>query len=128
MATPVTSSATLTVVRKGVPMHGNWCGPGHGGGTPVDEVDTACKDHDLCYRAHGYFNCKCDNELVSALAESTKVIAGVVREYFSVAPCSGGRTASYVSWCTYYPCHKWCAETFYPLTGVSKSSFDRYKC
>jgi len=31
------------------PIHGNWCGPGHGGGPCVDVIDRACRRHDLAY-------------------------------------------------------------------------------
>lgn len=30
-------------------FHGNWCGPGHGGGEPTDSLDCLCKAHDECY-------------------------------------------------------------------------------
>jgi hypothetical protein len=30
--------------------HGKYCGPGHSGtGPPVDELDAACRDHDIAY-------------------------------------------------------------------------------
>lgn len=28
---------------------GRWCGPGYGGGDPIDALDCACRDHDRCY-------------------------------------------------------------------------------
>jgi hypothetical protein len=31
-----------------VPIYGNWCGPGYGSGTPVDQIDDACRIHDQC--------------------------------------------------------------------------------
>ena len=30
-------------------LHGNWCGPGHGGGPCVDALDCACRRHDRAY-------------------------------------------------------------------------------
>lgn len=49
-------------------FYGNWCGPGHSGpGAPIDLLDSRCKEHDLCYAAHGYFNKGCDWTLVSRL-------------------------------------------------------------
>ena len=40
----------------------NWCGPGcNGPGAPVNEVDAACKAHDICYRRYGD-RCHCDDE------------------------------------------------------------------
>merc|ERR1712037_658321 len=29
--------------------YGNWCGPGSNGRDPVDDVDTCCQGHDMCY-------------------------------------------------------------------------------
>lgn len=44
-----------------LPVHGNWCGPGHGAGPALDPLDAACLRHDLCIRAAGGpFNCACD--------------------------------------------------------------------
>ncbi len=31
--------------------YGNWGGPWYGSGTPVDQLDAACKEHDLAYSA-----------------------------------------------------------------------------
>ena len=41
-----------TVVPAGLAFvaYGNYCGPGHGGGVPVDALDSACMRHDLAYR------------------------------------------------------------------------------
>jgi len=49
---------------EGLKIYGRWCGPGHGGGHPIDAVDAACKKHDECYDRNGYFNCDCDSALV----------------------------------------------------------------
>jgi len=44
-----------------LPVHGNWCGPGHGAGPALDPLDAACLRHDLCIRAAGApFSCACD--------------------------------------------------------------------
>ena len=50
----------------------NWCGPGcNGPGEPINEVDAACKAHDICYR--GYEDrCKCDSEFLHRLLSSYK--------------------------------------------------------
>ena len=50
-----------------IPVHGNWCGPGHTGGDVCDALDAACKAHDECYRARGYFDCDCDKQLYDRL-------------------------------------------------------------
>lgn len=45
----------------------NWCGPGcNGPGPPVNEVDAACRDHDICYRM-GRNRCDCDCEFLDSL-------------------------------------------------------------
>ena len=45
----------------------NWCGPGcNGPGAPVNEVDVACKAHDICYRRYGD-RCHCDSEFLRHL-------------------------------------------------------------
>ncbi|HLR71442.1 MAG TPA: hypothetical protein VK085_08420 [Pseudogracilibacillus sp.] len=78
----------------GVPVWGNWCGPGHGGGVPKDVLDSLCMGHDLCYAAKGYFNCTCDKALVAGISASyglmkpaEKKAANAIALYFSVAPC-----------------------------------------
>ncbi len=54
LATPASGQIAL-------PIHGNWCGPGHGAGPALDALDAACLRHDLCIRAAGAaFNCTCD--------------------------------------------------------------------
>lgn len=70
----------------GLPVHGNWCGPGHGGTShnnppPTDAVDAACMRHDLCYNEKGYFSCECDLLLLAELptAIATEAERGNVR-------------------------------------------------
>ncbi|WP_175986856.1 phospholipase [Bacillus sp. Marseille-Q1617] len=44
-----------------------WCGPGCSGpGKPINEVDAACMEHDLCYERYGPA-CHCDREFLSQL-------------------------------------------------------------
>lgn len=81
--------------KVSVPVYGNWCGPGHGSGTPVDAVDDACKRHDACYSKNGYFNCTCDAKLLSDLGPAAaqsgaagRLAATAIGAYFSVAPCA----------------------------------------
>ncbi len=47
--------------------YGNWCGPGCGSGTPIDDVDICCQTHDWCYQTRGYFNCHCDCTLADCV-------------------------------------------------------------
>ncbi|UFJ43253.1 phospholipase [Brevibacillus humidisoli] len=49
-------------------FHGNWCGPGCSGPeAPIDDVDACCRAHDLCYRRHGYFSCRCNKQFLKCL-------------------------------------------------------------
>lgn len=50
-----------------LPVYGTWCGPGHGGGRPIDAVDESCMEHDRCYGNRGYFDCQCDASLIQRL-------------------------------------------------------------
>ncbi len=58
--------------------YGNWCGPMHGGGTPVDSIDSLCQAHDSCYDGvpvsdEMYYQCTpggkltCDEIFVNAM-------------------------------------------------------------
>lgn len=90
--TPVPSTS-------GMPIYGNYCGPGHGDDTgntaPVDAVDAACRRHDLCYRDKGYFHCGCDGALIAempAAIVATPTAAGkfagnLVMAHFLGQPC-----------------------------------------
>ncbi|MHA7142646.1 hypothetical protein ACX80T_14035 [Arthrobacter sp. Sr33] len=40
-------------IQASVPIWGNWCGPGHGGGVAVDVLDSICRTHDRCYGSRG---------------------------------------------------------------------------
>nr|WP_255457462.1 phospholipase [Sporosarcina sp. JAI121] len=45
----------------------NWCGPGcNGPGDPINDLDAACKAHDVCYRM-GRNACECDREFLHRL-------------------------------------------------------------
>lgn len=60
LAGPVTAPGPAAA-QFALPVHGNWCGPGHGAGPALDPLDAACLRHDLCIRAAGGpFNCGCD--------------------------------------------------------------------
>ena len=101
-----------SVLGGGVPLYGNWCGPGHPSDStnalpPIDFVDTACKNHDLCYEERGYFNCSCDltfqEELQTGFADTGATTedypflveyasdspdaVNSVRRYFKLPPC-----------------------------------------
>jgi hypothetical protein len=71
---------------SGLPIYGNYCGPGYGDPTgltpPVDAVDAACRAHDMCYDAKGYFDCTCDRALIAGMPAA-----------MAASPCSEGKTA-----------------------------------
>ena len=69
------SCASITRVVMG--SHGTCCGalvPGESTGKklediqPIDQIDLACKQHDICYRDKGYFNSECDDPFYKRLA------------------------------------------------------------
>lgn len=84
---------------SGLPIYGNYCGPGHGDPTgatpPVDAVDAVCRAHDLCYGATNMFNCACDHALIANMQDAidatpclTGKLAGhAARDWFANAPC-----------------------------------------
>ncbi|MEY8750437.1 hypothetical protein [Alkalicoccobacillus gibsonii] len=73
-----------------LPVWGNWCGPGHGGGATKDYLDAACKQHDLDYAKHGYFHCVSDMKLIARIQKdyskmkfTEKAMARAVQAYFT---------------------------------------------
>ena len=95
--TGVAGCSPLFPTGSGLPIYGNFCGPGHGdpNKTPIDAVDAACMAHDACYDATNYFNCGCDRALILAMPAaiaatpcvSGKVAGATVMAYFAKAPC-----------------------------------------
>lgn len=78
-----------------VPIWGNWCGPGHGGGNAVDVLDSICQTHDYCYAARGYFACSCDRQIVLdirnniyRMTSGERVMAAAVSTYFTYCLCN----------------------------------------
>ena len=74
-ATAATNKATEA--KKGkfkLPLHGNYCGPGHGDLTknpkPVDTLDAICRKHDIGYKKDGYFSRKANAEFVKDVAKN----------------------------------------------------------
>ena len=88
-------AARIVPASGGLPIYGNWCGPGHGGGPAVDAVDAVCRAHDRCYGREGYFDCGCNRALVEAMPDAIartpsaegKLAGTVIRGFFSVTPC-----------------------------------------
>lgn len=77
-----------------IPMHGNWCGVGYGGGYPTDALDELCRQHDKCYERRGFLKCDCDKIFARnvqkqfgtmSLSHKTKAITMAI--YFLKSPC-----------------------------------------
>lgn len=74
-------------------IYGNYCGPGNKGGEPIDAIDHACKNHDMCYHYKGRHNCGCDSKFVnelemlltSKLTFKQRVVAQMMKKYFTRA-------------------------------------------
>ncbi|SOC45109.1 hypothetical protein [Salinicoccus kekensis] len=87
----------VTVMALSLPVWGNWCGPGHGGGGTKDVLDNICKQHDLDYRDYGYFDCGSDKRLMSRIIAQTykmkfleKQMAYAVFAYFQAQSATNG--------------------------------------
>jgi hypothetical protein len=85
-------------MAAGIPVYGNWCGPGHGGesGPPIDPVDQVCCRHDKCYDQRGYFDCSCNQDLVNAMPNAIadpmtpldgKIAGQAIMAVFAGMPC-----------------------------------------
>lgn len=78
-----------------IPIHGKWCGPGHGLSTLpatascIDTLDCACRAHDICYKRYGFGICKCDQDVINAIHGQNGPKAVLVRNYFRYSPCRG---------------------------------------
>ncbi|KGP71050.1 hypothetical protein [Pontibacillus yanchengensis] len=80
----------FTTMGLSLPVWGNWCGPGHGGGTPKDDLDRACMYHDKDYAKYGYFDCDSDFRLIARIGVYyddmgfiEKRVATAVASYFT---------------------------------------------
>lgn len=87
--------AAPAAAELSVPIHGNWCGPGHGAGPALDLLDAACMRHDLCIVATGGpFNCACDLTFMDELRRGAwpnpelEDRARGVYEAITLIPCS----------------------------------------
>jgi len=88
------SYKTDTKKEGGMPLHGNFCGNNVPtieeedmakridilkSIEPIDEIDAACKRHDICYAEKGYFNDECDDgiyeDMVDKLSKNYKPIS-----------------------------------------------------
>jgi len=82
--------------KDSFPVYGNYCGinyPKKGENpVPIDKTDLSCKKHDQCYEAMGYFNKKCDKDLIKNLnsvtpkTEFEKIAKETIILYFKNSP------------------------------------------
>lgn len=78
-----------------LPVHGNWCGPGHFGGMPIDLLDAACMRHDFCTVEFGPYTCGCDLSFMQELRAVSwpnpylAEKAHAVYEAMAIVPCDG---------------------------------------
>lgn len=118
----VVNSASI----PGVKIYGNWCGPKHGSGTPIDALDRICMVHDNCYDSHGYFNCKCDYNMARSIGKlksaKLKIIGAPMKTWFRSSPCQG--PVRRFTFCGWRPCTR-CKKTWI-VTSIKR--YMRYKC
>ena len=73
-ATDVKKHFTNEKGKFRLPLHGNYCGPGHGDLTknpkPVDTLDAICRKHDIGYKKDGYFSRIANAEFVKDVAKN----------------------------------------------------------
>jgi len=89
----------VTPQQLGLPVYGRYCGPGFGDPTgmtpPIDAVDAVCREHDLCYGRRGYFDCRCDRNLIQSMPGAVagtstlegKIAGTLIRDFFANTPC-----------------------------------------
>ena len=78
------------------PIYGNYCGfdyPKRGVyPIPIDKIDLACKNHDKCYDQNGFFNKKCDENIINELKSVTPksnvelIARDAIIKYFEISP------------------------------------------
>ncbi|PCI40521.1 MAG: hypothetical protein COB46_06720 [Rhodospirillaceae bacterium] len=89
---------TTTSAQAGSPslrLYGNWCGPGNAmnSAAPIDPLDNACRQHDVCYAQNGFGKCGCDigfMRQLRALPYPTPQIQSHARAMYdalAVTPC-----------------------------------------
>ena len=81
------------------PVHGNYCGPGHGANgfgwpAPVDPLDYICLQHDLCTGPSGQLSCGCDIRFMQSLRATPwpnpgyKSKARAIYDAMAMMPCT----------------------------------------
>ena len=89
-----------------LPLHGNYCGPGHGNLTknpkPVDTLDAICRKHDIGYKKNGYFSRRAND----------KFISGVINNFDKMKPAEKVKAATFAA--------GFAVMNFTPLREVSR--------
>ncbi|MDX8345820.1 hypothetical protein [Rossellomorea sp. YZS02] len=87
---PEKTTGRFLLAKMSIPVYGNWCGPGHGSGSPIDYLDNACRQHDYGYQKYGYYDCDTDAKLIFQINQDykkmgvkEKIYANAVKAYFS---------------------------------------------
>lgn len=106
-------SAQAQTMSMAMPMHGNWCGPGHPSNgfraslRPIDPLDAACMEHDLCYIRAGAMNCGCDVQLMNRLKATRYpnghlyTVARAMYDALGMSPCSDPMGMAYKQSCVW---------------------------
>jgi hypothetical protein len=96
-----------------MPMYGNWCGPGHPSNPfraslkPVDPLDAACMEHDLCIASVGAMNCGCDIRLMNRLKYTRyphprlQTLARAMYDAIAMTPCTDPQGMAYKQACVW---------------------------
>ncbi|GAB6051519.1 hypothetical protein JCM17960_03390 [Magnetospira thiophila] len=96
-----------------LPMHGNWCGPGHPKNAwraslpPVDSLDAACQRHDLCYIQRGELDCGCDIAFMNELRNTPyffgdqRIKARAMYDALAMMPCDDPAGMAYKQSCVW---------------------------
>jgi hypothetical protein len=95
MSIAVCLFAATAEAGTALPVHGNWCGPNHGGGAVLDPLDAACRRHDICFESTRNFDCGCDLHFMDELrrrpwpSQALYLKARAVYEAIALVPCFG---------------------------------------
>ena len=107
--TKTAATNKATEAKKGkfrLPLHGNYCGPGHGNLTknpkPVDTLDAICRKHDIGYKKNGYFSRRAND----------KFISGVINNFDKMKPAEKVKAATFAA--------GFAVMNFTPLREVSR--------
>lgn len=77
MMSQYNDASDIQPMATAFPIYGNWCGPNYGSGTPIDLLDTGCKNHDNCYKKRGRHKCSCDKEFLQYINSRYSKMTGV---------------------------------------------------